>query len=124
MAKCVLVIDDNREFLHLLRLMLGKAGYEVRAAESALQAQQWLEQREVEPDAIILDIMMPVRTGIEFLENLRWDARYEHVPVVVLTAMTLSEEEREFVETFSVACLDKTRTPDLIDYLRQIVPDG
>ncbi|HEX9842860.1 MAG TPA: DNA-binding response regulator, partial [bacterium] len=62
--------------------------------------------------------------GLEFLENLRWDPRFEQVPVIVLTAMTLSEEEREFVEAFSVACLDKAKTAEVVTYLQRLLPDA
>jgi CheY-like chemotaxis protein len=120
LAKTILAIDDNREFLRLLELMLSKAGYTVLQAESALRASELLEQSL--PDAILLDIMMPVRNGLEFLENLRWDPRFEKIPVVVLTAMTLSDEEREFVEAFSAACLDKSRTPELVETLGRLLP--
>lgn len=124
MTKRVMVVDDNREFLDLLTLMLQHAGYAVERAEGGLQALELLEAAEELPDAVVLDIMMPVRSGLELLENLRWDARYERLPVVVLTAMTLNQEEREFIDTFSVACLDKTRTPELISHLNRILPAG
>jgi CheY-like chemotaxis protein len=120
-AKTILAVDDNRDFLRLLELMLHRAGYEVLLAESAVRAAEVLEEHI--PDAILLDIMMPVRNGLEFLENLRWEPRFEKVPVIVVTAMTLSPEEREFVDAFSVACLDKARTMQVVDTLRQLLPD-
>ena len=122
MAKTILAIDDNRDFLRLIELMLTKAGYEVLLAESALKASQLLEERV--PDAILLDIMMPVRNGLEFLENLRWDPRFEQVPVIVLTALTLGTEEREFVDAFAVSCLDKAQTPEIVNRLRDLLGDA
>jgi len=121
MAKTILAIDDNADFLRLVELLLEKAGYRVLLAESALKASEFLEAHI--PDAILLDIMMPVRNGLEFLENLRWDPRFEKVPVIVLTAMTLSEEERDFVDAFSVACLDKAKTIEVVDRLRTLLGD-
>ncbi len=121
MAKTVLVIDDNADFLRLVELLLQKAGYEVHLAESALKASELLEQ-EI-PDAILLDIMMPVRNGLELLENLRWNARFDKVPVIVITAMPLTAEEREFIDAFSVACLDKARTVEVVDHLRALLAE-
>ncbi|HKI96866.1 MAG TPA: response regulator [bacterium] len=121
MAKTILVVDDNRDFLRLMELLLTKAGYEVLLAESAVKASEVLEHRM--PDAILLDIMMPVRNGLEFLENLRWEPRFGDVPVIVLTAMTLSAEEREFVETFATACLDKAQAAQVVDTLRELLPE-
>lgn len=119
MDKTILVIDDNREFLNLINLLLSKAGFRVLPAESALKAMELLE--EGLPDAIVLDIMMPVRNGLEFLENLRWDPRFERVPVIVLTAMTLNSEEQEFVDAFAADCMDKARTPQVVDRLREVL---
>jgi CheY-like chemotaxis protein len=121
-AKTILAIDDNRDFLRLIELMLTKAGYEVLLAESALKASQLLEERV--PDAILLDIMMPVRNGLEFLENLRWDPRFGQVPVIVLTALTLGSEEREFVDAFAASCLDKAQTPEIVNRLRDLLGDA
>ena len=119
MPKTILVVDDNRDFLHLMELTLQKEGYAVLLAESALKASDLLEQRL--PDAILLDIMMPARNGLEFLEDLRWDARYEKIPVLVVTAMLLSDEEREFVEEFSVMCLDKAKAAQIAEHLRTVL---
>jgi chemosensory pili system protein ChpA (sensor histidine kinase/response regulator) len=120
LGKTILVVDDNREFLNLLNLMLTKAGYRVVLAEDGVQALEILEAGL--PDAMILDLMMPVRNGFELLENIRWDPRFGQLPVIVLTAMSLNEEEREFIDEFSVACLDKVHTPDLIENLKKLIP--
>jgi CheY-like chemotaxis protein len=120
LTQTILAVDDNRDFLRLIELMLGKAGFQVVLADSALKASEYLEQSR--PDAILLDLMMPVRNGLEFLENLRWDPRFEKVPVIVLTAMSLSDEEREFVEAFSAACLDKAKTAEVVNQLRELLP--
>lgn len=122
MGKTILAVDDNRDFLRLIELTLSRAGYQVLLAESALKASELLEAQV--PDAILLDLMMPMRNGLEFLENLRWEPRFEKVPVIVVTAMTLSDEEREFVEAFSVACLDKAHTAQVVDTLHQVLHDA
>ena len=119
MPKTILVVDDNRDFLHLMELTLRKEGYAVLLAESALKAAEMLQQTV--PDAILLDIMMPARNGLEFLEDLRWDARYEKIPVIVVTAMLLSDEEREFVDEFSVMYLDKAKAPQIATHLRAVL---
>lgn len=122
MPKTILAVDDNRDFLHLLELMLRKEGYVVMLAESAMKADELLAERL--PDAILLDIMMPARNGLEFLEDLRWNARYENIPVIVLTAMPLTDEEREFIDAFSVACVDKTKVPQIPQRLRDLLGEG
>ena len=119
MAKTILVIDDSPDFLELATMTLEGAGYAVQVAEGAAEATEILE--EIRPDAILLDIMMPERNGLEFLENLRWDSRFEGVPVVVITAMSLEPEEREFVNAFSAACLKKSEAAQLPKHLSQLI---
>ena len=118
----VLVVDDNPDFLHLMDLTLSQAGYRTLLADSAMAAMDRLEA-EV-PGAILLDIMMPVRSGFEFLENLRWDKRFSQVPVVVITAMTPSEEEREFMAEFAAAQLDKADIPQALEVLKRLLDSG
>ncbi len=120
MTRRILVIDDSPEFLKLMELLLSRAGYTPLLAEGALDAMQLLAGEL--PDAILLDIMMPLRNGLELLEDLRWEDRYGNVPVIVVTAMTLSAEEREFVDAFANACVDKARSADIIALLREQVP--
>ncbi|MDH5752904.1 MAG: response regulator [Deltaproteobacteria bacterium] len=115
----ILVVDDNQDFLRLMQLILAAAGFQPLLAESALKA---MEMTEVEiPDAILLDIMMPDRSGFEFLGDLRWDSRLKDIPVVVISAMTPSPEEMEFVDDFAVTLLDKADAPMVVEHLDKIL---
>jgi CheY-like chemotaxis protein len=120
MAKTILVVDDDPGFLGRIEPALRKGGYEVLRADSALKGLALLE--ESIPDAIVLDIMMEERNGLGFLENLRWEARFDPIPVIVLGGATLSREEREFVEACTVAWLDKTQPQRLPETLKAILP--
>ncbi len=115
MGRTILVIDDSQEFIDLLVLLLSKAGYSVVTARSADKAMGMLELHA--PDAILLDVMMPERDGLGFLENLRWNPRFERLPVIVFTAMTLNPEELEFVRNFAQGYLDKAHTSDVLALL-------
>ena len=80
----VLVVDDHEDNIELLRARLEARGYEVYGANDGQAA---LEQvQRVCPDLILLDMMMPGRSGIEVLEDLRADPELQEVPVVMLTA--------------------------------------
>ncbi|MEM9692363.1 MAG: response regulator [Myxococcota bacterium] len=52
------------------------------------------------PDVIVLDLMMPVMDGFEFLEVIRADSRHAELPVVVLPARSLNPRERSFLESY------------------------
>ena len=77
----VAVVDDERRIRELLELTLGHHGYDVRSAQDGPAALDLV--REWEPDAIILDVMMPMISGIELLPMLR---RVTDAPIIMLSA--------------------------------------
>jgi CheY-like chemotaxis protein len=90
-AGTVLVIDDNPEDRLMLSRMLEREGWAVTTAENGKVAVDALNMAL--PSVIMLDLMMPVMDGFEFLHTLRTDEVWQHIPVVVLTAKELDERE-------------------------------
>ncbi len=84
MAKKILVVDDERHIVRLVKVNLARAGYEVLTAYDGVEALEKVEQ-EV-PDMVVLDVMMPRMDGFEVLKNLQADAKYKDIPVIMLTA--------------------------------------
>lgn len=121
MAKTVLVIDDHHDMLDLLRNLLSEEGYRVWTADSAFSAQEILHNDV--PDAVVLDIMMPDRPGIELLENIRWDPRLKELPVICLSAGTFPAETLEFIQEFSFGLVDKANLGELLERLREILAE-
>ena len=78
----ILVIDDDLRLRSLLSRYLQENGYAVSAAKDAENARMFLRQYEF--DLLIVDVMMPGESGLEFLQKLRCDS---DVPAIVLTAM-------------------------------------
>jgi CheY-like chemotaxis protein len=87
----VLVIDDESDVRWLLRLTLEREGHEVLLADDGLRG-VGVAQRQ-RPDVIVLDLMMPVMDGYGVLDALSQDERTAGVPVLVLTARALPEEQ-------------------------------
>ncbi len=81
----VLVADDTPDILDLLKLNLELAGHEVLTAVDGLQALSLFADHDV--DAAVLDVMMPGRTGLEVLRDIRQGGRRAATPVVMLTAV-------------------------------------
>jgi CheY-like chemotaxis protein len=87
-----LVVDDDPANRFLLRSVLEKQHWIVTEAEDGQAALAAV--RENTPDLILLDLMMPNVDGFEFAERLHADPRFRSIPVVVITAKELSEEDR------------------------------
>ena len=84
MAELVMVIEDEKEIRELLRYNLERAGFRVAAAADGETGLERVFASR--PDALILDLMLPGRSGLEVLRELRGEAATREVPVVVLTA--------------------------------------
>jgi len=84
LKKKILVVDDEADFLHMVRSRLEAASYEV---VTALDGEQGLQAALREkPDLILLDVSMPVMNGFEALRQLRNDSKTRNIPVIMLTA--------------------------------------
>jgi two-component system response regulator CpxR len=82
----VLVVDDDRVIRDSLREVLRAEGYDVVIAENGAVALQIIRSR-LRPDVVVLDLMMPVMSGWEVLEQLETDASVRDIPVLVVSAM-------------------------------------
>ena len=80
----VLCADDDEDILALVSLQLGRAGYEVVQATDGEQALQLARERR--PALAVLDVMMPGRTGLEVLQELRADEATNGIRVILLSA--------------------------------------
>ena len=84
MKQTVLVVDDDREVVRLMRAYLEKAGYEVLVAYDGETAVHQL--RSAKPDLTLLDLMMPDRDGYDITRLVRSDPNLAHIPIIMLTA--------------------------------------
>ncbi|MEI8386932.1 MAG: response regulator transcription factor [Verrucomicrobiota bacterium] len=84
MQDTVLVVDDEPDVVDLLRYNLGKAGFEVLVAVSGDRGLDMA--RQMRPDIIVLDLMLPGMSGHEVCRALKGDANTEGIPVLMLTA--------------------------------------
>ena len=113
----VLVVDDDPEARELVRRTLESEHCAVSEAENGRVALDRVA--ESRPDLIVLDLMMPVMGGIEFLRELRVDESGRDVPVIVLTAKLITPEEKRFLDEQVELVLDK-EGPGIQSMLEQI----
>jgi len=100
-----LVIEDDQAMRRVLRRNLEGGGWSVEEAENGLVGLERMAARV--PDLVLLDLMMPIMDGFEFMERLRADDRFAGVPVVVLTAKDLSGEEKAFLYSRTQSVIQK-----------------
>ena len=86
--KTILCIEDEPEMIDLMRLILGRRGYEVKGATSGADGLKRI--REEKPDLILLDLMMPEMDGWEVYQQIKADEKTRDVPVIVVTAKAQS----------------------------------
>jgi signal transduction histidine kinase len=101
----VLVVDDDPDSRRVATRFLTEARLLVREAADGETALREME-RDL-PDAVVLDLMMPVLDGFGVLATMRANPRLARVPVVVLTAKSLTEAERQFLSRTTVRVLQK-----------------
>jgi CheY-like chemotaxis protein len=113
----VLLVDDSDDIRELWRLWLTSWGFTVEEARDGYQALQ--AARRSAPALILMDLWMPVVDGVEAVRQLKADARTAHVPVVAISAQSLSPNAATVVAAGADAVLLKPSDPDvLIEYIR------
>jgi len=89
-SRSVLVVDDDPDLRDITRFVLEGEGFEVVTAEDGSEALQRLHAGEL-PAVVLLDLMMPVMNGYQFLEEVAKDPSLRELPIVVLTAAASPE---------------------------------
>jgi CheY-like chemotaxis protein len=117
----VLMVEDDATQRERVRLWLEPQQWLVTEADNGRAALDRLN--EAVPDVIILDLMMPEMDGFQLVAALQQHASWRHIPVVVVTAMDLSAEDRARLNSgIEAVLLKETFKPaDLIEGLRRLV---
>ena len=86
--KCILCVEDEPEMIDLMRLILGRRGFEVKGAAGGIEGLNMIRQEP--PDLILLDLMMPDMDGWEVYQQIKADEKTKNIPVIVVTAKAQS----------------------------------
>jgi ABC-type sugar transport system substrate-binding protein/DNA-binding response OmpR family regulator len=107
----ILVVDDNADMRLYLRTLLGDKFYVLEAndGQSGLRI-----ARELVPDLVVSDVMMPVMDGLQFCRRLKEDAITSHIPVILLTARSEESQQIEGYEHGADAYLTKPFSADVL----------
>ncbi len=90
-SKCILLVEDSEPAIIQMQDILGEAGYKILTANNGGEALEIIS--DTIPDAMILDLMMPGIDGFEVLRSLRESELTAHIPVLILTAKHITQED-------------------------------
>lgn len=86
----VLVVDDEPSIFDVIEGMLYREGYDLIYIDSGFEVLKRLD--EIQPDVILLDVMMPDMDGIETCRQIKSNARWRHIPIITVTALSAMED--------------------------------
>lgn len=93
MGKRVLLIEDELNIVEAIRFLMGREGWDVSAHDDGATAIERI--RDVRPDIVVLDYMLPGKSGMEILTELREDPEFEDLPILMLTARGQSRDRAQ-----------------------------
>ena len=115
MKKRILVVENNKEILDVIAIVLEQAGYEYRLYTN--EKNIFVQVIQFEPDAILLDIVQPTIEGTELCRKIKAAEGTTHIPVIVLSTHPKIEKVKE-------VCADEViAKPFDIDFLLETLDD-
>jgi DNA-binding response OmpR family regulator len=114
--KKILVVDDEVDLVETVRFPLEMEGFDVLVSYNGEDALN--QARKEKPDLIILDLMLPKLDGYKVCRLLKFDERYKHIPILMLTAKTQEKDKTLGMETGANEYITK---PFEMDYLMEKV---
>jgi CheY-like chemotaxis protein len=88
--KYIIVAEDDPSYKTIFKNRLIKAGYRVEVASDGQEALEMVKKEK--PDLVLLDMMMPIMTGFEFLEEIRKDEALKDLNIIVVSNLGFKEE--------------------------------
>lgn len=110
--KQILIADDEPDILEIVSYNLGKEGYEVYTAKDGNEAIE--RAKQLHPDLIILDVMMPRKTGVEVCQILRTQPMFQDTLIIFLTAMSDEASQIKGLETGADDYVNKPISPKVL----------
>ena len=95
--KKILIVDDEKDIVETLKFMLEESGYTCFCAYNGEDGLRMA--KEIIPDLMILDVMMPKMNGFKISRLLKFDTKYKNIPILMLTARSQESDKQIGVET-------------------------
>lgn len=108
----ILIADDEPDILEIISYNLNNEGYQVFTAKDGIEAIE--KAKEVQPDLIILDIMMPYKSGVDVCRILRSQTAFENTVIIFLTALNDDTTQIKSLETGADDYITKPVSPKVL----------
>ena len=119
--KRILIVEDNKADVRLLKDILERHGYETLQTGDGLEAINLALTHS--PDLILMDIQLPEISGLEVTRRLRGDNRSRHIPIVAVTAFAMGWHEREALDSGCDAYISKPISiPKFLSTVQSFLP--
>jgi len=119
MAKTVMIIDDTRDTVGMVKKLLESEGFQTITAYNGKDGLDLLKKVEKKPDLILLDMFMPEMSGREVCERIRKDNDLKNLKVAFLTVAAFRDQGKKILDDLKV--LDYITKPfDVDDLLKRI----
>jgi len=121
MGRRVLLIEDEPNIIEAIRFILSRDGWNVLTHADGNTAFQAIQNQT--PDVIILDAMLPNRSGFDILQDIRSEAATQDIPVMMLTARG-QQKDRDMAERFGANrfMTKPFSNAEVLDVMRQLAP--
>jgi CheY-like chemotaxis protein len=122
MSKKILIIDDEPDIITFVSAVLEENGYASTSAKDGVEGLEVL--RKEKPDLVLLDLMMPKKSGISMFQELRKDEDLRNIPVVVVTGVSevTGVDFRNFM--YKQPLRDEKKFVETTGLTKYTVPDG
>jgi CheY-like chemotaxis protein len=118
--KKILVVDDEPDTVRLTKKILENENFEVKTSFNGNDALKLIERIFNDIDLILLDIMMPGKSGFSVLEELKNDERFKKIPVICFTIKNFNEDVQKAKKLGAIGYLTKPFAgKDLIKYIKE-----
>lgn len=123
MAHTVLIVDDEPNIVISLEYLMQREGFQVSVARDGMQAIEAIERDA--PDLVLLDVMMPGKTGLEVCQHVRAQDRFRTMRIVMLTAKGRETDVAKGLALGADAYVTKPfSTRDLVAQVRTLLGDA
>ena len=120
MGRTVLLIEDEPNIIEAIRFLLTRDGWDVHIHITGKNAVERI--RETAPDLVVLDVMLPVKTGYDILRDIRKTDTVKNIPVLILTARGQSKDRSQAKDLGATAFMTKPfSNSELLKRIRDLV---